>query len=315
MPNQIFNDIYNKIKEYETIIIHRHSNPDGDAWGSQIGLKESIKATFPNKKVFAVGDYSERYAFIGKLDEIEDNIYIGALVFVLDSGSTHLISDERYKTGSFIIKMDHHIPVEDYGNINYVDTTRESCAGVITDLIEETELVLNKTASEALFTGMVTDSGRFRYNSTTSKTFENASFLLKENPDIQTIYNNLYTEELEKVKLKAKLISKFKLTKNNVAYLINTIDEVKSYHMDPFSVSRGMVNIMAGIKEVDVWVNFTEDVDGSIMVELRSNGKNINAVAVKYGGGGHLAASGCKLNSYKEIQNVLDDLDIVAKGE
>ncbi len=307
----MFNEIYNKIKEYDTIIIHRHTNPDGDAWGSQIGLKETILATFPNKKVYAVGDYSSRYAFVGDLDIIADDIYNGALVFVLDSGATHLINDERYKTGDFIIKIDHHIPVEDFGNLNYVDTSRESCAGVICDLIENTPLILNKKAAEALFTGIVTDSGRFRYTSTTADSFRSASLLLKENPDIQTIYNNLYVEELEKVKLKAYLTTKFELTKNKVAYLINTADDVKSYKMDPFSVSRGMVGIMAGIKGVDVWVNFTEDTDQTIMVEFRSNGKNVNKIATKYGGGGHLNASGCKLTSYSQINDVLADLDLL----
>lgn len=311
----MFKDIYNKIKEYDTIIIHRHSNPDGDAWGSQIGLKESIKCTFPNKNIYAVGDYSERYAFIGPLDEISDDIYKDALVIVLDCGATHLISDERYKIGKFIIKIDHHIPVEDYGDINYVDTSRESCAGVITELIMDSNLLLNSFAASALFTGIVTDSGRFRYNSTNSKSFECASYLLKEEFDVQYIYNNLYVEDLEKIKLKAYLTTKFKVTDANVAYLINTLEEVNSYNMDPFSVSRGMVGIMAGIKGIDVWVNFTEDIDHSVMVEYRSSGININQVAVKYGGGGHLQASGCKLVDMSKINDVLDDLDKLVKGE
>lgn len=311
----MFNSIYQKIYEYDTIIIHRHTNPDGDAWGSQIGLKEAILATFPDKKVYAVGDYSARYAFIGDLDIIDDDIYSNALVFVLDSGATHLINDERYKLGKFIIKIDHHIPVEDYGMINYVDTSRESCAGVICDLIRNTPLLLNKKASEALFTGIVTDSGRFRYSSTNEATFESASLLLKEKPDIQTIYNNLYVEDLEKVKLKAFLTTKFKVTTHNVAYLVNTLEEVKSYNMDPFSVSRGMVGIMAGIKGINVWVNFTEDIDHTIMVEFRSNGKNVNKVAVKYGGGGHLTASGCKLENFSQIDEVLRDLDKLTEEE
>lgn len=311
----MFNEIYNKIKEFDTIIIHRHSNPDGDAWGSQIGLRESLKCSFPSKHIYTVGDYSERYAFIGDLDIISDDIYNDALVIVLDCGSANLISDERYKTGKYIIKIDHHIPVENYGDLNYVDTNRESCAGVITELIMNTPLLLNSFSASALFTGIITDSGRFRYNSTTSKSFECASFLLKESFDMQKIYNKLYVEDLEKIKLKAYLTTKFEITDCNVAYLINTLEEVKSYNMDPFSVSRGMVGIMAGIKGIDAWANFTEDVDGSIMVELRSSGLNINQVAVKYGGGGHLAASGCKLDNPSKIKDVLNDLDKVVKGE
>ena len=186
-------NILNKIKEYQKVIIHRHSNPDGDALGSQIGLKEAILATFPNKVVKITGDKSNRYSFMGIMDEIDDELYKEALVFVLDSGATHLISDDRFRNGKYLIKIDHHLPVEDYADINYVDTSRESCAGVIANFIKETNMSLTKVGAEALYTGMVTDSGRFRYSSTTSKTFESASFLLEYNPDINNIYLNLYT--------------------------------------------------------------------------------------------------------------------------
>ena len=309
----MFNEIYNKIKEYDTIIIHRHNKPDGDALGSQIGLKEAILATFPNKVVKITGDMTERYSFMGKMDEISDELYKDALVFVLDSGQTHLISDTRFNCGKFMIKMDHHLAVEDYANINYVDTSRESCAGLIADFIKTVGMNLTKIGAEALFTGMVTDSGRFRYSSTTDKTFDSASFLMKYNPDINNIYLNLYTEDLNVILLKARLTCKIQLTEKNVAYMIHTQEDVKDYGLDIFSISRGMVNLMAGIKGIDIWVNFTEDLDGKILVELRSNGLNINTVAVKYGGGGHLQASGCCLESKEYIYNVLEDLNKIVE--
>lgn len=309
----MFNEIYNKIKEFDTIIIHRHTNPDGDALGSQIGLKEAILATFPNKVVKITGDISNRYAFMGKMDDVEDELYNEALVFVLDCGATHLINDARYNKGKYLIKIDHHIPVENYGDINYVDTSRESCAGVVADFVKKTGMSLTKEGAEALYTGMTTDSGRFRYSSTTSATFESASFLMTFNPDINKIYLNLYTEDLNVILLKAKLTCKIKLTEKNVAYMIHSKEDVKEYGLDTFSISRGMVNLMAGIKGVDVWVNFTEDVDGKILVEYRSNGINVNQVAVKYGGGGHLQASGCSLESSEYIYNVLEDLNKIVE--
>ncbi len=311
----MFNKIYNKIKEYNTIIIHRHSNPDGDAIGSQIGLKEAILATFPDKVVKITGDSSVRYAFMGKMDEVSDELYKDALVFVLDSGATHLINDTRYNTGKFLIKMDHHLAVEDYADINYVDTTRESCAGLIADFIKSVGMNLTKTGAEALFTGMVTDSGRFRYSSTTDKTFDSASFLMTFNPDINNIYLNLYTEDLDVILLKARLTCKIQVTSSNIAYMIHTKEDVKEYGLDMFSISRGMVNLMAGIKGINIWANFTEDADGKILVELRSNGLNINPVAVKYGGGGHIQASGCSLESKEYICKVLEDLNKVAEGK
>ena len=309
----MFNEIYNKIKEFDTIIIHRHTNPDGDALGSQIGLKEAILATFPNKVVKITGDMTSRYSFMGEMDEISDDIYNDALVFVLDSGSTHLINDDRFRNGKYLIKMDHHLAVEDYADINYVDISRESCAGIIAEFIKSVGMKLTQKGAEALYTGMVTDSGRFRYSSTTSTTFDSASFLMNYNPDINKIYLNLYTEDFDIIILKAKLTCKIKLTENNVAYMIHTKDDVKEYGLDIFSISRGMVNLMAGIKGVGVWVNFTEVEDGKVFVEFRSNGANVNKVAVKYGGGGHLQASGCTLEAKEYIYNVLEDLNKVVE--
>lgn len=311
----MFLDIYNKIKEFDTIIIHRHTRPDGDALGSQLGLKNAILESFPNKCVKVVGDMLERYSWMGIMDEIEDELYQNALVIVCDCGAEKLISDERYKTGKFLIKIDHHLPQGEYGDLAYVDTSRESCAGIISELILNTPLELNKDGAQALFTGIVTDSGRFRYSQTNSKTLDVASHLLEYNIDTEYIYNKLYVEKLSNVKLRAKLISKFKITKDNVAYLINTKEEVKKYGLPIFDISRGMVNIMAGIEGINIWINFTEDIDGCVYCEFRSNGLNVNQVASHFGGGGHLQASGCTLTSLKEIKKVLKELDQVARGE
>lgn len=307
--------IFEEIKKYETIIIHRHSRPDGDALGAQMGLKEAILATFPDKNVFVVGDESERYFWMGKSDVISDDIYNGALVIVVDCGAEKLISDERFKLGSKLIKIDHHIPQGEYGDIQLVDTSFESCAGIIADMILNTDLVLNSKAATSLFTGIVTDSGRFRYSSTTSKTFDIVSKLLEYKIDTDYIYNKIYTEKLANVKLRAYLTTKFEITDDGVAYLINTKEEIAKYNVGIFDVSRGMVNIMGGIEEVKIWSNFSEDVSGDIYVELRSSGLNVNQVATKFGGGGHLQASGCTLKSKDQIKEVIEELNKVARGE
>ena len=311
----ILTNIYRKIKEYNTIIIHRHIKPDGDALGSQIGLKESLIATFPNKCIKAVGDMSERYSFIGEMDEIDDSLYEDALVIVLDTGAERLISDERYKLGKYLIKIDHHLPQGEYGDLAYVDTSRESCAGVVATFLIEKRFKINDKVATALFTGMVTDSGRFRYSSTSSTTYKVASELMKYNIDTESIYNKIYVDKLANVKLKAKLIDKFVVLDSGVAYLINTKEEIKEYNVPIYDVSRGMVNIMAGIEEIKIWANFSEDENGDIYCEIRSNGPNINVVATKYGGGGHLQASGTTIYSFETVKEIINDLERVARGE
>ena len=180
-----------------------------------MGLKEAILSTFPQKNVFIVGDETERLKWMGKMDIISDDKYIDSLVIVVDTGTEKLISDERYQTGKYLLKIDHHIPQGEYGDLSYVNTSFESCAGIIADIILHTPLVMNSRSASSLFTGIVTDSGRFRYNSTTSKTFDIVSELYKYNIDTEYIYNKIYTDKLANVKLRAKLVSKFKITDKN----------------------------------------------------------------------------------------------------
>lgn len=308
----MYKDLLNKIKEYDTIIIHRHTKPDGDALGSQMGLKEAILETFKHKKVYAVGDEMERYKFIGRVDEITDETYKSSLAIVLDCGAEHLISDERYKLADYIIKIDHHIPQGAYGDMQIVKQEFESCAGLIAHfLLKESFIITNKAATQ-LFTGIVTDSGRFRYSSTSSKTFDIASKLYKIGVQSDLIYNNIYSEKLSIIKFRALLVSKFEIIKN-VAFLKNTKEDValymEKYQVTTFDISRGMVNIMSGIEGIDIWVNFTQDLNDEIYVEIRSNGYNINQIACKYGGGGHLMASGCTVPDFETADRLIKDLN------
>ena len=305
----MYKQFLKKIKEYGTIIIHRHGRPDGDALGSQIGLKEAILATYPYKKVYAVGDINSKLTFIGDVDTIEDSVYNNALVIVLDSSDTNMINDERYKLGRFIIKVDHHISNCNYGDLNIVDTSEISCASLLAKIIFSNNMKLTSHGARALFTGIVTDSGRFRYSGVSSDTFAIVSKLLKYDFDFNEIYNNLYIEDLEIVKLRAEMVSKFKISEKGVAYLFNTQEDIKKYNTDIFTISRGMVNVMAGIRGIDIWANFTEEENKKVIVELRSSKYNVNQIAVKYGGGGHKFASGATVEGAHVIENIIKDLE------
>ena len=172
----------------------------------------------------------------------------------------------------------------------------------------ESGLRLNTTAAKSLYTGMVTDSGRFRYDATTSRTYTLASFLLETPFDITGIYRNLYADSYESKKLKAQFVLKIQFTANNVAFIYTTKEELAKIGADIFTVSRGMVNTMADIKGVDIWCNFTET-DNGVLCELRSGSHNINPIAVKYGGGGHAKASGATVKDFDTAMKMLADLD------
>ena len=310
----MFEQILDLIKKYDKIIIHRHKKPDGDAIGSQVGLKHIIKANFPEKTVLAVGDPAGRYSFVedSTPDTVEDTEYTDALAIILDTSARTLISDDRYTTAAATARMDHHIFVEKIADVEVTDTSFESCCGLITAFAREQGLTLTPTAAKALYTGMVTDSGRFRYDSTTPKTHRLAAHLLSVGFDTNDIYRNLYSDDFTFIRLRAQFVLKIQFTEKNVAYIYTPADEAKSYGVDTFTISRGMVNVMGEIKGVDIWANFTETEDG-VLVELRSGKYNINKIAVKYGGGGHEKASGATLKNREEAMLMLADLNALVE--
>ena len=310
----MFKKIIEAIEKYDRIIIHRHTNPDGDAIGSQVGLKNILKENYPQKEIYAVGDPSKRYGFIedSETDNIPDDYYNGALAFVLDTSAIALISDERYKTADMVIKMDHHIFCEEFADLELIDTSFESCCGLIGMFAMQTGLKLTPIAAKALYTGMITDSGRFRYDSTSSQTFKVASFLMEQKFNTNDIFGNLYADELSFVQLRAKFVLKITLTDAPVAYIYTPLEEAKSYNADTFTISRGMVNTMSDIKGIDIWVNFTETENG-VLCELRSSKYNINPIAVKYGGGGHAKASGATIKDRETAMAMLGDLIALTK--
>lgn len=311
----MFEAVLDCIKNYDTIILHRHSRPDGDAMGSQIGMKHIILENFPEKTVYMVGDTTKYLEFMpdSVMDEIDDSVYEGALAILLDFASPHLASDDRYQKAAKTARIDHHIYCETFTDVEVIDSTFESCCGMVTAFAVESGLRINAIAGEALYTGMLTDSGRFRYDSTNSRTFNLAAALIETGFDTNELYRHLYADNFDNKLLKAKFTLKIKFTPQNTAYIYTTREEMEQLKVSEFSVSRGMVATMADIKGVDVWVNFTESEEG-VLCELRSSRYNINPIAVKYGGGGHQKASGACVPDYDTAMKMLADLDAL-QGE
>jgi phosphoesterase RecJ-like protein len=219
-----------------------------------------------------------------------------------------MINDDRYQLAAKTIRFDHHIFCEKIADLEIIDTSFESCCGLITEFACQCGLKLNLLASKALFTGMITDPGRFRYDSTNSRTFRLASKLMEQPIDTNELYRTLYADDFSSKLLKAKFILKINFTEHNVAYIYTTREELEELNVDTFTVSRGMVGTMSDTKGVDIWVNFTETEKG-VLCELRSSKYNINPIAVKYGGGGHAKASGATVADKATAMAMLADLD------
>lgn len=315
----MFEQILELVVRYPRIILHRHKNPDGDALGSQLGLRHILRDSFPDKEILAVGDMSDRYAFMvdEPMDTVPDEAYEGALAIVLDTSAKALICDERYATASASARMDHHIFCEEICGVEVTDTSFESCCGLVTAFAKECGLTVSPVAAKLLYTGMITDSGRFRYDSTNAQTHTMAAFLMERGFDTADIFRNLYSDDLTFIRLRAKFVLKIQTTPHRVAYIYTDraeADALLAQGVTSFTVSRGMVNTMGEIRGIDSWVNFTETAEG-VLCEIRSGKYNINPIAVKYGGGGHQKASGCTLKDRAEAMKLLDDLNSLSEAE
>jgi len=306
----MFESILKAIEAHDTVIIHRHGRPDGDAMGSQLGLKYLLTENYPQKIVHMVGDEAGFFGFMegAKMDEIPDSTYADALAIILDCGASHLISDDRFKLANATARIDHHIFAEKIAEHEVVDTSFESCCGMIAAMAEECGWQLSPLSAKSLYTGMVTDSGRFRYDGTTARTFHLASLLMAQGFDTNALFKDLYADDFESKKLKASFVLKIQFSPKNVAFIYTTKEEFAALGLDTFTVSRSMTNTMADIKGVDIWVSFTE-ADKGVICELRSNKYNINPIAVKYGGGGHAKASGATVPDRETAMAMLQDLD------
>lgn len=303
--------ILDKIKEYNRIIIHRHIRPDGDCIGAQFGLKEIIKASFPEKEVYAIGDDIPDYlSYVGSFDTVSNELYEGSLVIVVDTATSARIYDERYKTGAFLIKIDHHDDAEDFGDIIWVDEKSPATAAMIAQFYEnfKNELVLNRTAANALFTGIVTDTGRFKYSNVSGELLRNAGDLLDQGLELDSLYANLYVKEASLYQLQGYTYTHFKMTENGVVYIHFTKRIMKKYNITP-SDAGNLVNTMDSIKGSLIWMALIDQPDGTIRVRLRSRFVAINDICTNYRGGGHLMASGATLLAKKEISALLKDLD------
>ena len=298
--------IQQAIKEYNTIIIHRHVRPDPDALGSQAGLKELIKASYPEKRVYVVGEDDPSLTFLVRMETMDDSIYQDALVIICDTANTARIDDQRYSLGDKIIKIDHHPDVDQYGDIRWVDTTASSTSEMIYEFYLHAEgLIMNDDAARLLYGGIVGDTGRFLFPSTTKKTLQYAAELVTYDFDRTKLYDGIYNVKDNIARMRGYILQNFTLD-NGLSVIKLKRDILDEFNISPLETGQ-LVGTLGEIEGILAWVFFIEEED-QIRVRLRSKGPVINGVAAKYNGGGHPLASGASVYSWDEAEGVVRDL-------
>ena len=311
----IYRKIYKQIKQAKTIIIARHVGPDPDALGSSLGLKQIIEDNFKEKNIYVIGNPASKFNYLGSLDNLPDNIdNKKALLIVTDTPDRKRVDGVDPLNFENSIKIDHHPFIEKTCKIEWIDDKASSASQMILELVFNTKLRLTEKAAEKLYTGIVADTNRFMFAYTSSKTFNIVSKMLKEtNIDITKVYNNLYLRNYKEIKFQGYLSENFIITENNVGYIIITDEILKQYKVDP-ATPGNMINNFNHINEMIIWLTATEDKEmKSFRVSVRSRGPIINETVARHGGGGHIYASGTRLKSIEEIEDLIKDLDITAK--
>lgn len=312
MSKELMNAVLEKIKEYDRIFIFRHIRPDGDCVGSSKGLCEILRLSFPEKDVRVVDWQKCDYlAFLNIEEEsVDDSLYADALAVAVDTATSERISNQKYKLCREIVKIDHHIPVEDYGMINWVEEHSSSTCEMISRFYLEfkDQLKINERAATLIYTGMVTDSGRFRFRSVSGDTMRAAGAMLEVGINTDRLYANLYIDDFDQLKFKAHVYNKMKISENGVAYIHVTSKMQEKFGLTAEKASAS-VSYMDSIRDSLIWIAFIDNADGTIRVRLRSRFVTINEIAEKYRGGGHDCASGATLLKKSEIRKLLAEAD------
>lgn len=312
--NNNYKFIYKKIKQYDKIVIARHVGPDPDALASQIALKETILNTFPNKKVYAVGTKASRFKYLGELDKFSDDMYENSLLILVDLANLARLDGVNINKFEYTIKIDHHPFVEQFCNYEWIDEKSSSASQMLIDLIFNTKLRMNKTIAEKLFIGVVSDTNRFLFTCSTSKTFKLISKLIEEYKiDIASEYSKLYLTPMKEVKFQGFIANNLTITENGLGYIKITTDMLNEYNVDE-ATAGNMINNFNYINEMVAWALFTEDIkNGNIRGSIRSRGPIINKVAEEFNGGGHIYASGVRIKDFDEVDLLIEKLDLVCK--
>ncbi|ATF71422.1 DHH family phosphoesterase [Enterococcus sp. FDAARGOS_375] len=307
-------EILATIKAFDRIIIHRHQRPDPDALGSQVGLAEILRASFPEKEIYQVGGPVEGLDYLALMQTIPDDLYKGALVIVTDTANAPRVSDQRYDQGAKLIKIDHHPNDEPYGELVWVNTNASSCSEMIVSFWQmfQNELTMTQEAARLLYAGIVGDTGRFLYPATTATTLRLAAELLDYGFDAAKINRQLDQVSRSVARLSGYVYENIEIDEIGAGKVILS-QELQQRFGVVDSETSAVVSLPGKIDEVLAWAIFVEQPEGYYRVRMRSKGPVINEIAKRHHGGGHPLASGANAKDLEEVAVIYQEIQAAIK--
>ncbi|MDO4432660.1 MAG: bifunctional oligoribonuclease/PAP phosphatase NrnA [Aerococcaceae bacterium] len=304
--------LYTHIQQASTIILHRHVRPDPDAIGSQLGLKALLTHAFPEKRILAAGTISAGLSWLGEMDSVTQADYEDALVIVCDTANQPRIDGDHYQKGAHLIKIDHHPEVDNYGELQIVHTQASSCSEILVEIQRYLagRLPMTSQAARLFYAGIVGDTGRFLFSSTTQLTFEVTAYLKQFDFDAYEINDAFMTMTLNEAKFQGFAFNQLVILPSGVAHLTITQADLATYGITE-EQTNSVVGLAGRIEGVKSWVVCVEQLGEKpfYRCRLRSKGSIINDIAARHEGGGHPLASGANAYSQEEIATIIKELE------
>lgn len=312
--NKNYIKILDKIKEYKKISIFRHISPDGDACFSQMALYTFLKENFKDKRIKNCG--FDSYELFNNVEKVNDSFIKGSLAIVLDTSDKKRIDDQRVELADYIIKIDHHPPFDDYGDLNYVNVKAAAACELLADILFSSSFkkyYKSPKVCEYLYSGMLTDTLNFKVAACTSDTLKLASTLVKNGEfKMSDISDYVFASKLDIFSKITKLRTYLK-TSGHLAYLLLNQKDLDNIGLS-YSEAKNNIAEFGNIQEINVWCFFVYNKEKDYWEgSIRSKRKYIiNGIARRYGGGGHANASGVRELKITDCKNMINDLKLIA---
>lgn len=304
---QAFKDVIAEIKKGQNFLIASHVNPEGDAVGSTLALALGLRELKKDVTAYLYDPVPALFRFLPFADKVvskvNENIIYDA-VLVVDCGQIDRLGEEfnKVKNRGKLINIDHHSTNDCFGDINVINSEASAAGEMIYDLLKEIPVRITRDIAINIYVSILTDTGSFRYSSTTPKAFAVAGEMVGLGVEPWEIAQKIYeSQPLKKIKLLTTVLNTLEVSNDGkIATLVVTLDMINKANASK-ELADGFVNYARTIEGVEVGILLREAKIGEYKISFRSKGRvDVSQVSQEFGGGGHRNAAGCNIKGTLE---------------
>ncbi len=309
------------LNEAHNVLVASHIDPDGDALGTQLAFAAYLRREGKNVTLLRDAEIPEKYRFLHGITQIPPvEQYAGRSSFdsavILECPNIQRIgrSSRLLSEDTVILSIDHHQDNDEFGRINWINTSASSVGEMAFEFFERVGFEIDPHVAEQLYTAILTDTGRFRFKSTSARTMEIGGRLIEAGANPQDICDQVYFNmSPETIKLTGKVLNSISFFSREQICVMSLTQQMLKESGAKDSDSEGLVDYTLFTGGVKAGVLLKEIGPDQTKASLRSrNNINVSTIAAKFGGGGHFNASGCMLSmkledARKELVRLLDE--------